>query len=162
MILLFSCYFIRGNIGAGSVEKTPQIHAGVTARYLNVVGVTSRSHLSQQEQTLSLGLEFSPVLFFSDMFPIDEISSRPLQQTLLFSAIGVDLITWRLSSKTKVLLSPYFQVHSPPICLFRTTEHALCFGVYGEYQYQNTSFPSPHHSWHIGTGFHYGFGRLPL
>ena len=163
MFFFLSCYFIRGNVGVGSLESNPQLHSSVTLRYMNLIGPTARLNINNHQIQSSFGLELSTAMLFHELLSIDEQESRTLQLMYLYSAVGVDVfsIVHSKEHKIQVSLSPYIQIHSPPFCLIRTRNKQLCFTGYGEYQYQLSPYPSPHHSWQIGTSVHYGFGRFP-
>ena len=168
LLLYIGCIFWRNNIGVGYLEPQqsphPELHLSSSIRYLHIAGPSTHIQLTPQFKSISAGWEMSPALLFGSWLPIDEISSRPLKQTYLLSAIGTDLITYSTRGEKPAVywISPYIQIHTPTTCTLQTREEMICFSGFGEVQYHMLSDTSDSLTWNFGISIHYGYGFFPF
>ena len=162
MLLLFltGCIFFRSNFGYHQHKDQPELHISQTIRYLHVIGPTSKIHLSPELEQLSLGLEISPSFLFVGLKPIDEIENRPLRYMYLLSGIGVHFVEYqrRFQRHEFGVMSPFVQIHSPPLCSIPNEKRMFCISAYGEYEYHIMLKSENYSTWNAGLSIHYGIG----
>ncbi|MAA80246.1 MAG: hypothetical protein CL916_13410 [Deltaproteobacteria bacterium] len=163
LLFLIGCIFWKNNIGWNKQEKTHEIHLSSTIRYLHLFGPTAKLHLNPTPKYLSIGMEASPALIFSQILSLEKINEKMLKEIYFLSAIGIDFGGVHFSKeKTKIsIFSPYVQLHTPAFCPVKERRTMLCITAYGESQY-NIMLGHPNEiNWNTGLSIHFGKGLFP-
>ena len=168
LLFLFSCVWFRSNLGYENTDAAGhRIHLSETVRLLNFFGPTLHLELAPENivpvQQARIGAELSlaPLLMLATDGKLNEES--PLEQAFIFSSIGAHLFHYQYNETENLfgVLSPYIQIHSPPLCLgeYETDmTEGLCLTAYGESQYQIFLRHPNALRFHVGLALHYVIG----
>lgn len=163
LLYLIGCIFWKNNIGWHQQEETHELHLSTTLRYLHLFGPTAKLHLDPAPKYISVGMEASPALVFSNILSLESIRNNFLKEIFFLSALGVDFggLHFFQESTTPSLFSPYFQLHTPAICSVKERRTMLCFTAYGESQYHVLLGQPNRLNWNAGISIHFGKGLFP-
>ena len=163
LLFLIGCVFWKNNIGWHKQDSNHEVHLSSTLRYLHLFGPTAKLHLNPTPKYLSVGMEASPALLFSNLLSLESVRNKTLKQIYFLSAMGIDLAGLHFSGeKTKIsFFSPYVQLHSPAFCPVKERRTMLCLTAYGEAQYHIMLGDTHKSNWNAGLSIHFGKGLFP-
>ena len=163
ILFLIGCIFWRNNLGYHQQEKKHEVHLSSTIRYLHLFGPTVKLHLNPTPRYLSIGMESSTALFFSNVLPIESIGNKTLKEIFFLSAIGFDIAGLNFSKEKTSLsvMNPYVQLHTPAYCPIERRKTMLCFTGFAEAQYNFIIGEQNTVRWNSGLSIHFGKGLFP-